>query len=298
VVRLTSANLEQVDFTPEVILHHTLDALEIRETTLNMIYNAQSGHPGGSLSSVDILVALYGRILRHNPQNPNWADRDYFILSKGHAAPALYATLSHYGYFSSDLLPTLRQLGSPLQGHPVRGQVPGVECSTGELGMGLSVGVGISLSLKVDRKQNRVYVLLGDGECQEGAIWEAAMAASHYRLDNLVAIVDRNGLQIDGPTEKVMGLEPLAAKWEAFGWHVIEIDGSDVAQILRAFHATRTLIKKPTVIIAYLVKGSGVPIMEHVQKFHGTPPSKEEYDEAISLLKQIKAQLTDSGEEE
>jgi transketolase len=281
---LTSANLEHVEVPEEDLVSLARSSLAIRETVLRNIHSAQSGHPGGSLSCIDILVALYDRVLRHDPARPDWPERDFFILSKGHAAPALYATLAHYGYFDPSILPTLRRLGSPLQGHPVRGNVPGVECSMGELGIGLPVGIGIGLGMKLDHKPNHVYVLLGDGECQEGSVWEAAMAASHYRLDNITAIIDRNGLQIDGSTEKVMGLEPLFAKWEAFGWQVIEIDGTDVYQVICALQTAKKLLRKPTAIIAYSVKGAGVQYMEHVQKFHGTPPTDDEYDEALRQL--------------
>ncbi len=294
--RWTSADLEPGASDPRLLQSLNLAALEIREATLEMIFNAQSGHPGGSLSCVDVLVALYGKVLHHDPKNPNWDGRDFFILSKGHAAPALYATLAQYGYFDKSVLATLRKFGSPLQGHPERGLVPGIEVSTGALGMGLAISVGIALGLKLDDKSNRVHVILGDGECQEGAIWEAAMAAAHYHLDNIVAIVDRNGLQIDGPTEKIMGLEPLGAKWESFGWNVIEINGSYVDEVLRAFQTASHLKGKPTVIIAYLVKGAGVPFMEHVQKFHGSVPSEKEYREALALLEDLREKLA-KGEE-
>ncbi len=289
--RWTIADLEPGTSDARVIQSLNLAALEIREDTLRMIFEAQSGHPGGSLSCVDVLVALYGSMMHHDPKNPTWDGRDFLILSKGHAAPALYATLAHYSYFDKAILGTLRKFGSPLQGHPERGRVPGIEVSTGALGMGLAISVGIALGIKVDNKPNRVHVILGDGECEEGAIWEAAMAAAHYHLDNLVAIVDRNGLQIDGPTEKVMGLEPLGAKWESFGWNVIEINGSNLDEILRAFQTASHLKGKPTVIIAYLVKGAGVPFMEHVQKFHGSVPSEKEYHQALALLKEVKERL-------
>ena len=294
--RWTSAELETGMSDSKELRSLSITALDIREATLRMIFDAQSGHPGGSLSCVDILTALYGKVLRHNPKDPTWEDRDYFILSKGHAAPALYAALSHYGYFDKVLLTTLRKYGSPLQGHPERGSVPGVEVSTGALGMGLAISVGIALGIKLDEKPNRVHVLLGDGECQEGAVWEAAMAAAHYHLDNLVAIVDRNGLQIDGPTEKIMSLEPFGAKWESFGWHIIEINGSNLNEVLRAFQTATHLQGKPTVIIAYLVKGAGVPFMEHVQKFHGTVPTAQEYHQALALLKEAKQKLV-NGED-
>ncbi len=293
--RWTTANLEPGSNDVKTIQSLNVAALDIREATLRMIFDAQSGHPGGSLSCVDILVALYGNILHHKPSTPNWDGRDFFILSKGHAAPALYATLAHYGYFDKTLLETLRKFGSSLQGHPERGRLSGIEVSTGALGMGLAISVGIALGLKLDNKSNRVHVLLGDGECQEGAIWEAAMAAAHYHLDNIVAIVDRNGLQIDGPTEKVMGLEPLGAKWESFGWHVIEINGNNLEEILRAFQTATHLQGKPTVIIAYLVKGAGISFMEHVQKFHGSIPSAKEYQEALAILKEVRKRLSEEG---
>ncbi len=289
--RWTSADLEPGVSDAKLLRSLSRAALEIREKTLQMIFEAQSGHPGGSLSCVDVLVALYGKILQNKPSDPNWEGRDFFILSKGHAAPALYSTLAHYGYFDKTLLSGLRKFGSALQGHPERGRVPGIEVSTGALGMGLAISVGIALGMKLDNKPNRVHVLVGDGECQEGANWEAIMAAAHYHLDNIVAIVDRNGLQIDGPTEKIMGLEPLGAKWEGFGWNVIEINGSNLDEILRAFQTAMHLRGKPTVIIAYLVKGAGVPFMEHVQKFHGSVPSEKEYREALALLKQTEERL-------
>lgn len=250
-----------------------------------MTASAGSGHPGGSLSCCDILVALYFKVLRHNPKNPKWEDRDRFILSKGHSAPALYACLAEAGYFPQDELLTLRKLGSPLQGHPSMNTLLGIEISTGSLGQGLSVGNGIALTGRLDGKDYRTFVLLGDGECDEGQVWEAAMAASHYKLDNLCAIVDRNGLQIDGPTEEVMALEPLAEKWKAFGWKVIEIDGHNFNQILSALNPDKVEKDKPLVIIARTIKGKGVSFMEGVVDFHGKAPTKEQRDLALEELK-------------
>lgn len=260
------------------------EILEIKKDILKMIYKAQSGHPGGSLSCASLIYLLYRKVLNIDTQNPNWENRDIFILSKGHAAPALYAILSKIGYIKRESLFTLRQLGSPLQGHPVKNQDFGIEISTGSLGMGLSIGVGCALAAKMDNKKRKVYVLLGDGELNEGAIWEAAMAASHFKLDNLIAIVDRNGIQIDGSTEEVMALEPLADKWKAFGWHIFETDGSNLNALLKAFENTEKVVHKPSVIISYLTKGSDVSFMEHTKKYHGRPPDKNEYEIAMQEI--------------
>lgn len=248
-----------------------------------MIYEAGSGHPGGSLSCVDILTALYFHVMHHKPLEPDWADRDRFILSKGHAAPALYSVLAEAGYFPVEELNTLRKMGSMLQGHP-DSDVPGVEVSSGSLGQGLSIASGLALAGKMDRKYYRVYTLLGDGECNEGQVWEAALLASHYKLDKLTAIVDRNGLQIDGPTEKVMRLEPLAGKWRAFGWHVIEIDGNRMDEIVPALDEAKRISGRPTVIIAHTFKGKGVSFMEWITAFHGKALSKEEVKIALDEL--------------
>ncbi len=258
-------------------------AREIRIHIINMIYEAGSGHPGGSLSCVDILTAIYYFSLRHNPLDPNWMERDRFILSKGHAAPALYAVLADLGYFPMKELHSLRKMGSLLQGHPdIR--IPGVDVSSGSLGQGLSIGCGIALAGKLDNREYRVYTLLGDGECDEGLIWEAAMLASHYKLDNLTAIIDRNGLQIDGPTEKIMRLEPIAGKWKAFGWNVIEIDGNRMIEIIAALDNVRKITGKPTAIIAHTFKGKGVSFMEWINAFHGKTLSKEELVIALKEL--------------
>ena len=255
----------------------------IRKHIVNMIYTAGSGHPGGSLSCVEILTSLYFSELRHDPTNPQWESRDRFILSKGHAAPALYATLAESGYIPQEQLCTLRKKGSILQGHPDK-RCPGVEVSTGSLGQGLSIGSGMALSARMKGQSSRIYVLLGDGECDEGQVWEAAMLASHYKLDNLTAIVDRNGLQIDGLTEKVMRLEPLSKKWESFGWHVIEIDGHHIPEILKAFEDAKRLKGKPAVIIAHTFKGKGVSFMEWIGSFHGRSLTKDEMERALQEL--------------
>ncbi|MFW9970655.1 MAG: transketolase [Candidatus Odinarchaeota archaeon] len=268
-----------------------VDIVEIKKDILKMIYNAQSGHPGGSLSCVNIIYLLYNNIMRINLQNPTWEERDIFILSKGHAAPALYAVLSKLGFIQREELFTLRKFGSKLQGHPVKNPEYGIEISTGSLGMGLSIGVGCALSAKLDKSEKKVFVLLGDGELNEGAIWEAAMAASHFKLDNLTAIVDRNGLQIDGSTEEIMALEPLVEKWKAFGWEVIEVDGLNLSDVLQGFERSTTIIGKPKVIISYLIKGSEVSFMQHTREFHGRAPNKKEYEIALKELDNIKKEL-------
>lgn len=249
---------------------------KIRCHVLQMISEAKSGHTGGSLSCADVLTALYFHKMKHNPKDPLWDGRDRFVLSKGHAAPALYAVLAEAGYFPVEELKNLRKIGSMLQGHPDKNKTPGIEVSTGSLGQGLSVSVGMAIAGKMYKKNHRVYVLLGDGECDEGQIWEAAMSASNYKLDNLTAIIDRNGLQIDGPTEKVMSLEPIAEKWKAFGWNVIEIEGHDFSQIINALNEAEKTGMQPTVIIAHIIKGKGVSFMEWVADFHGKAPNEKQ----------------------
>jgi transketolase len=256
----------------------------IRKHVLEMTTQAGSGHPGGSLSCVDIIVALYFHVMQHDSKNPNWPDRDRFVLSKGHAAPTLYAALAEAGYIPIEELENLRKLGSPLQGHPDRNRVPGVENSSGSLGNGLAIANGMALAAKIDERPYRVYVLLGDGECQEGLVWEAAMFAAHYKIDNLTAIVDRNGLQIDGPTEQVMSIEPLASKWKSFGWNVIEVDGHDILAIIEACEEAKRVRGRPTVIIAYLIKGRGVSFMEWVTSFHGKTLTEEQCKKALQEL--------------
>jgi len=291
VVKLSADQLEIMNIDEAELVQFKKDALDIRENTLRMIFGANSGHPGGSLSCSDILVALYGKMLKHDPKDPEWEDRDYFILSKGHAAPVLYATLAHYGYFSLESLEPLRKFCSLLQGHPKKGTLPGIEVSSGALGIGLSISVGLGMSLKLDKKENHVYTLLGDGECQEGSVWEAAMSASHFHLDNLTAIVDRNGLQSDGSTEKIMSLEPFADKWEKFGWNVLEIDGTDLRQLFNALYTAKLLAGRPTVIIAYVVKGYGTNFMEHLKTSHGTPPNEEQFSRALEFIQQQREHL-------
>jgi transketolase len=256
----------------------------VRIEILKMLALAGSGHTGGSLSAADIVTVLYFSKMRHRPDEPNWKERDRFILSKGHAAPLLYAVLAMTGYFNISMLKTLRKLGSPLQGHPCSRVLPGVEISTGSLGQGLSVSNGIAIGMKIDNLSSRVYCLLGDGETQEGQVWEAAMTAAHYRLDNLCAIIDLNGLQIDGPVSKVKGIEPVAAKWSAFGWHVIEIDGHNMEEILNGLDEAEKVKEKPTMIIAHTIKGKGVSFFEGKVEYHGMAPTHEELEKALKEL--------------
>ncbi len=249
-----------------------------------MVHAAQSGHPGGSLSSVEILAALYLRLLRHDPANPTWADRDRFVLSKAHCAPVLYAFLAECGYIPFEELMTFRKLNSRLQGHSKMNSVPGVEMSGGSLGQGLSFSIGQALAARLDGRDYRTYCLLGDGEQDEGQIWEAAMAAAHYHLDNLTAIVDRNGVENDGFVKDIMDQEPLADKWRAFGWHVSEVDGHDEAAVLAAIQKTKSVTGQPSVIIAYTVKGKGVSFMENSAAWHGKAPNDEERDRALAEI--------------
>jgi transketolase len=248
-------------------------ANELRCQVVRMIYKAGSGHPGGSLSAADIITALYFSELKIDPKRPSWSQRDRFVLSKGHAAPVLYAALAKHGFFPSEELWTLRQLGSRLQGHPDMTKTPGIDATTGSLGLGFSMAGGMAVGGKLDSASYRVYVMLGCGEQQEGQVWEAAMASAHYRLDNLVAIVDYNRLQIDGRNADVMEYAPLAEKWKAFGWHVLEIDGHDMRQILEALATARDTRGSPTVIIAHTIKGKGVSFMEDQVSWHSSSRS-------------------------
>lgn len=259
-------------------------AKDLRRNIVEMIYRAKSGHPGGSLSIADIMSVLYWKEMNVDPANPKDEKRDRFVLSKGHAAPVLYAALIEKGYADKELIPTLRRWHSPLQGHPDMKKMPGVEMSTGSLGQGLSAANGMAISGKIYNNDYRVYTILGDGEIQEGQIWEAAMTAAHYKLDNLVAIVDYNNLQIDGKVSDVMDVYPVADKFKAFNWHVIEINGHDYEQIIRAFDEARNTKGKPTVIVASTVKGKGVSFMENNPGFHGAAPNDEEYKKAMEEL--------------
>ena len=259
-------------------------AKRMRRHIITMTGKAGSGHPGGSLSAVEIVATLYFKVLRHKPQDPCWTGRDRFILSKGHAAPVLYATLAERGYLPVDELTTLRELNSRLQGHTDRLSCPGVEMSAGALGQGLSFAIGVALAGRLNSQDYRVYALLGDGECDEGQIWEAAMAAAHFKLDNLVAIVDNNGQQIDGWNRDVMNLEPFAEKWRAFGWHVIEVDGHHFGQLMEAFDQAKRVKGQPAVIIAHTIKGKGVSFMENNPDFHGKAPNAEQVEIALKEL--------------
>ena len=261
-------------------------ARDMRVDIVRMIAEAGSGHPGGSLSCTDILCALYfGGAMEHDPQNPRWEGRDRFILAKGHAAPALYAALAHAGYFPREELMTLRKLGSRLQGHPDSNQLPGVEVSTGSLGQGLSIAAGAAAGLALDGKPQTVFALLGDGECQEGQVWEAAMFAAHRGLDNLVAIVDRNHLQIDGDTADVCDPGDVGAKFAAFGWSVREVDGHDIPALVEALRAAKAeRVGKPCVLVAHTVKGKGVSFMEGQAGWHGKAPNAEQLAAALADL--------------
>lgn len=256
----------------------------IRKDIVSMICKSKSGHPGGSLSAVEILTALYFDQMNIDPTNPKMEDRDRFVLSKGHAAPALYATLSERGYFDKEELNHLRQIGSMLQGHPDMKKIPGVEMSTGSLGQGFSVACGMAMAAKLDNAPWNVYALLGDGEVQEGIIWEAAMSAAHYKLDNMIAFLDYNGLQIDGDVESVMNINPIEDKFKTFGWNVITIDGHDFDQIFAALDMAKDTVDKPTMIIAKTIKGKGVSFMENQASWHGSAPSEEQLQQALSEL--------------
>jgi transketolase len=256
----------------------------LRVEILKMLTEAGSGHTGGSLSAADIVAALYFCKMRHSPQDPKWRERDRFILSKGHAAPVLYAALALSGYFKKSLLKTLRKIDSPLQGHPCSRKLPGVEISTGSLGQGLSIANGIALGLKLDQIPSRVYCLIGDGESQEGQIWEAAMTAAHYRLDNVCAIIDNNGLQIDGRCSEVKGIEPIVQKWEAFGWYVIDIDGHNMQSIVDAFDEAESVKGRPAMVVARTVKGKGICAFEDKVEYHGIAPTCEELECALKEL--------------
>lgn len=267
-------------FTEKDVERLEEQAVQLRRDIVEMIHAAKAGHPGGSLSAVDMITALYFHVMRIDPQNPRWEDRDRFVLSKGHACPALYAALARRGFFDPKHLTTLRQYHSILQGHPDMNKTPGIDISSGSLGNGLAIGVGMAMSGRLHHQDYMTYVMLGDGEVQEGMVWEAAMAAHHHDLGNLVAIVDCNGVQINGWVNEIMTVEPLADKWRAFGWNVVEVNGHNMKDLLTVLHTAKTM-RHPTVILMRTVKGRGVSFMEDDCKWHGNSPSDEELVQAI-----------------
>lgn len=263
-----------------------LKANDIRMDIIRMLEEAGSGHSAGPLGLADVFTALYFDVLKHDPQNPDWDGRDILLLSNGHCVPVRYAAMAHAGYFDRKELLTLRKLGSRLQGHPERTKLPGMENTSGPLGCGLSQACGMALAMRMDKVQHRwVYVVMGDGELNEGNIWEAAMLASKYKLNNVIGIIDRNNIQIDGPTESVMPLEDLRAKWEAFGWHVIDINGNDIEAVIDACAMGRAIVEKPVMIIAHTVPGRGVDFMEYDFHWHGAPP---DHDQAVKALHELR----------
>ncbi len=261
----------------------------IRKDIVTEVYNAQSGHPGGSLSIADVMAYLYFRELNVDPANPKWEDRDRFVLSKGHTCPALYSALAHKGFFDPKELPSFRKLGHFLQGHPDMKKIPGIDMSSGSLGQGISAAAGMALAGKINDKNYRVYTLLGDGEIQEGQVWEAAMFAAHYKLNNLCVMVDSNGLQIDGPVDEVMSPNPIDSKFKAFGFRVIVTDGHDFDALEDAFEQAKTPCEMPTAIILKTVKGKGVSFMENQAGWHGKAPNEEQYNQAMADLAALDA---------
>ncbi|MGG4147286.1 transketolase [Paenibacillus algorifonticola] len=270
-------------------------AAQIRMDLLRMIHGAKTGHTGGSLSNTDILTALYYKIMNIDPAQPKWQERDRFIASKGHSVESLWCILADRGFFPKEELATFSQFGTRLIGHP-NNKVPGIEMNTGALGHGLAISVGMALAAKKDARASRVFCLMGDGEQAEGSVWEAAMAGAHYKLDNLVGIIDRNRLQISGSTEEVMGLEPLEEKWAAFGWHVVSIDGNDIDALVEAFEAAPAIAGKPTLVMANTVKGKGVSFAENVPHWHHHVPSDEELAKALAELEAVIGSYTQEGQ--
>jgi transketolase len=267
-------------------------ANEIRRSIITMLEAAGSGHSAGPLGMADIFTALYFDILKHDPKNPDWEQRDILLLSNGHTVPVRYATMAHAGYFDVAELKTLRKFGSRLQGHPERTKLPGMENTSGPLGCGLSQAAGMALAMRMNKDLHRwVYVVMGDGELNEGNIWEAAMLASKYKLNNVIGIIDRNNIQIDGPTENVMPLEDLAAKWEAFGWHVLEIDGNNIEAVIDACALARAIVEKPVMIIARTIPGKGVGFMEYDFHWHGAPPNHEQAKQALHDLRTLQGKI-------
>jgi len=262
-----------------------LKANTLRREIVEMIARAKSGHPGGSLSAVEILTALYfGGVLKHDPQNPQWPQRDRFVLSKGHAAPVLYAALAEAGYIEKNMLNTLRKMGSPLQGHPDKRKLDVLEASTGSLGQGISIGIGMALAARMDKENYHVFVLIGDGESNEGQVWEAALFAAHHKLDNLTVIVDFNGYQLDDANEKILDLEPIKEKWLAYNWNVYDIDGHDMPGVVNALQQAKKTNGAPSLIVARTIKGKGVSFMENNNKFHGSAPTEDELKIALKEL--------------
>lgn len=267
-------------------------AIDVRKSIIKMLEHAGSGHSAGPLGLADIFTALYFDVLKHNPKQPDWDKRDIFLLSNGHCVPVQYAAMAHAGYFDKKELMTLRQLGSRLQGHPERTALPGLENTSGPLGCGLSQACGMSLAMRMDEDTHRwIYVVMGDGEINEGNVWEAAMLANKYNLSNITAIIDRNNIQIDGPTEDVMPLEDLRAKWEAFGWYVISIDGNSIEAVIDALRMSKAIVEKPVMIIAHTVPGKGVDFMEYDYHWHGAPPNHEQAKEALKDLRTLRGKI-------
>jgi transketolase len=278
--------------TPLTIAELEQKAITIREDIISMLEKAGSGHSAGPLGLADIFAALYFDILKHDPKNPDWDQRDILLLSNGHCVPVRYAAMANAGYFEKKELLTLRQFGSRLQGHPERQKLPGLENTSGPLGSGLSQASGMALGLRLNKDHHRwVYVVMGDGELNEGNIWEAAMLAGKYKLSNIIGIVDRNNIQIDGPTEDIMPLEDLKAKWDAFGWHVLEIDGNNIEAVIDACAMGRAIVEKPTVIIAHTIAGKGVDFMEYDFRWHGAPPGLQDIAGAPEKSKQAREAL-------
>lgn len=274
-----------------------LKANDIRQDIIKMLETAGSGHSAGPLGLADIFTALYFDILKHDPKKPDWDQRDLFLLSNGHCVPVQYATMAHAGYFDRKELSTLRKFGSRLQGHPERTKLPGLETTSGPLGCGLSQACGMALAMRMNKDHHRwVYVVMGDGEQDEGNVWEAAMLASKYKLNNVIAITDRNNIQIDGPTESVMPLEDLGAKWQAFGWHVIEIDGNNMEAIIDACAMARAIVEKPVMIIAHTIPGKGVDFMEYDFHWHGMPPNHEQAKLALQEIRTLKGKIRSEHE--
>lgn len=267
-------------------------AIDIRKDIIRMLEHAGSGHSAGPLGLADIFTALYFDILKHNPKKPLWDKRDMLLLSNGHCVPVQYAAMAHAGYFDKKELMTLRKLGSRLQGHPERTKLPGMETTSGPLGCGLSQGCGMSLAMRMNNELHRwIYIVMGDGELNEGNVWEAVMLANKYNLTNITAIIDRNNIQIDGPTEDVMPLEDLRAKWEAFGWHVMDIDGNNMEAVIDSLTMSRAIVEKPVAIIAHTIPGKGVDFMEFDFHWHGAPPNKEQAKKALKELRSLQGKI-------